>query len=76
MSLVVFVACEEEEEDPLTKYMYCLFVETPCTEEQVAQLQMQVAAFVATIDEKEAMGLGGFPDILPQKSPMLGLNEI
>jgi hypothetical protein len=63
VSLVVFVACEEEEEDPLTKYMYCLFVETPCTEEQVAQLQMQMAALLATIDEEEAMGLGGFPDL-------------
>lgn len=61
--------------------MYCLFVETPCTEEQVAQLQMQVAALMATIDEKEAMGLGGFPDqgsrtYYRKKSQMLGLNEI
>jgi hypothetical protein len=39
---------------------------------------MQVAAYVATIDDKEAMGLGGFPDdkVLPQTSPIIGLNEI
>ncbi len=58
--------------------MYCIFVEKACTDEQVAQLQMQLAAYVATIDDKEAMGLGGFPDdkVLPQKSPIIPLNEI
>ncbi len=42
--------------------MYCIFFEKACTDKQVAQLQMQLTAYVATIDDKKAMGLGGFPD--------------
>lgn len=61
--VVVFgAAAHEEEEDPLSTYMHCLFVEKGCTDAQIAQLQMQVAGYVATIDDQEALGLGGPPD--------------
>ena len=66
--VVVFGAAAHEEEDPLSTYMHCLFVEKGCTDAQVAQLQMQVAGYVATIDDQEALGLGGPPDqVMPDR---------